>query len=178
MNKLLILDLDETVIHSTQEWIGHLPTFESERLGFVFVRPGLQAFLQSVRCEFSLAVWSAATESYVDAVTQMIFSDLPLLFAWSRTHCDAGSHANDAVLRKDLGRVRDFGFDLSRVLVVDDRPELFARHPDNLVAIRPFYGGNDDCELIHLASYLEQFLHCEDVRLIDKTSWRETVSRV
>lgn len=173
MTKLLILDLDETIIHSTREWIGRPPAFEGGEIGFLFVRPGLQPFLESVHRKYRVAVWSAATDDYVNAVRRLVLNDCPLAFAWSRAHCDLNSQDDGApVFVKNLDRVHAFGIALSSVVVVDDRPEALARHADNLVAIKPFYGDKNDDELSRLSGYLDRIGRCEDVRLIDKSSWR------
>lgn len=173
MTKLLILDLDETIIHSTREWIGYPPTFEDEMVGFLFVRPGLQRFVKSVMRNYRLAVWSSATEGYVSAVVERVLKDVPIEFSWSRTHCEL-AHMDDGtlVLVKNLDRVQDLGFQLSNVVVVDDRPEALGKHAANLVTVQPFYGGEDDDELSHLSSYLDRIYASDDLRLVEKSAWR------
>lgn len=174
---LLILDIDETIIHTTREWIGHAPTFVCEHAGFIHVRPGLQDFLESIRCSYSIAVWSAGTDSYVESVTSRVLADIPLVFSWTRSHCEVGSHAGEPLFVKDLDRVRDLGIDLAGALVVDDRPAALSKHPDNVIAIKPYFGGKNDNELHNLPQWLDQIKHCVDVRLIDKSAWRESVAQ-
>ena len=58
MTKLLILDLDETLVFSTTTPLGRPPdVVVGEYL--VYRRPGLEAFLQTVSKQFTLAVWTS-----------------------------------------------------------------------------------------------------------------------
>ncbi|MEO1172211.1 MAG: NIF family HAD-type phosphatase [Myxococcota bacterium] len=55
--KLLVLDLDETLIHASESSLGHSADFEVSRF-HVYRRPGLSEFLEQVGACFDLAVCS------------------------------------------------------------------------------------------------------------------------
>lgn len=56
---------------------------------------------------------------------------------------------------KDLKTIRRVGYELERVIVVDDTAKKHERNYGNLVRVRPFEGQLDDDELLYLATYLE-----------------------
>lgn len=173
MNNLLILDVDETILHSTTEWLGRRSDFAWEGMGFVYLRPGLSDFLSAVGAKYKLALWSAATEDYLINVVNCIFSDIDLAFSWCRNKCDIQEYPNgEPLFVKDLQSVIIEGYDLTNVVIVDDRPEGFPNNKDNLVQITPYYGGLDDHELEVLAKYLVGLSNSSDIRSASKEQWK------
>jgi RNA polymerase II subunit A small phosphatase-like protein len=65
------------------------------------------------------------------------------------------------------------GYDLARLLFVDDSPEKHTRKYGNLVPVAPFTGKQDDDELEVLTRYLKQLSTQPDVRRIEKRQWRK-----
>ena len=157
MNRLLILDLDETLIHTTREWIGYSPDFTCEGHGFIFIRPGFSEFIAEIRSYFDVAVWTAGTKDYLECVTSNLFRNVNLSFAWCRDHCVVDTYSNgDPLFLKELNKIERKGYNLRNVLAIDDRPEALKNYPDNLISIKPFYGDREDSELAELANYLKQ----------------------
>jgi RNA polymerase II subunit A small phosphatase-like protein len=68
---LLILDLDETLIHAAEQPLERPADW---RLGpySVYCRPYLAEFLAAVAQSFALAVWSSGTIDYVEAMVARI----------------------------------------------------------------------------------------------------------
>ena len=58
---LLILDLDETLIHATTTKLGDDFAFKLYQ-HYVYKRPGLDAFIAACAEKFDLAVWSSASD--------------------------------------------------------------------------------------------------------------------
>jgi RNA polymerase II subunit A small phosphatase-like protein len=86
-NILLILDLDETLIHATAERIRDDFDFQVYQY-YVYKRPGLAAFLERCAAHFTLAVWSSASDEYVQAVVKQILpAHLTPAFVWGRSRC-------------------------------------------------------------------------------------------
>ena len=84
---LLILDLDETLIHATEEPLGHDHDFAVGPY-VVYRRPHLAEFLAACSTCFRLAVWSSASDDYVrDVVGRIVPSEIRLAFAWGRSRC-------------------------------------------------------------------------------------------
>lgn len=171
---LLVLDLDETLIHATESPLA----FEHEHEVppyFLYVRPGLQEFLLCVSGLFRLAVWTSSSPAYANAVCPLVFPEADSLeFVWASDRCTpTRNFTNDSWCHaKPLKKLKRRGYDLARVLVVDDSPEKHTRNYGNLVQVSPFMGDPRDDELLHLAAYLTQLAPLADVRGIEKRQWR------
>lgn len=180
---LLVLDLDETLIHACQTPLNRPPNFSA--FGYhVYVRPGLDAFLATVTRNFDLAVWSSASDDYVDAVVDAIFPDRSLLrFVWGRSRAtlrratpydlDCADPWDHMEYLKPLKKVRRRGWPLQRILIVDDTPAKCVRNYGNAVHPREYFGEDDDVELALLERYLVSISTESDVRRIEKRHWRE-----
>ena len=171
---LLILDLDETLIHALGRTLAHDPDFMVGPY-HVYRRPNLAEFLNSCAGHYRLAVWSSGGSEYFEGIVANVFKqhDAPQ-FVWSRHRCTTrlDAETRDEVHLKDLKKVKRLGFDLDRVLIVEDEPNKVARHYGNAVFVRPFFGEPDDDELHHLASYLTSIHAVPDFRRIEKRNWR------
>jgi len=73
-----------------------------------------------------------------------------------------------------LKKVRRAGFELERVLVVDDSPEKLERNYGNIVVVSEFIGDPADRELLELADYLSELADEGDFRRIEKRAWRKS----
>lgn len=84
---LFILDLDETLIHATATMLREDYDFQVFQY-FVYKRPGLADFLRRVAPHFQLAVWSSASDDYVQEVVRRIMPPgISLAFVWGRSRC-------------------------------------------------------------------------------------------
>ena len=171
---LLILDLDETLIHSTERPLDREPAI---RVGpfFVYARPWLEEFLSRCGALFQTAVWSSAGADYAGAVVASIFpSETPQAFVWSREQCvqQYDPERGEIQFLKDLKKVKRKGFDLRRVLIVEDSPHKVRRSYGNAIYVKPFLGDPNDDELPLLSPYLATLSDIPDVRLIEKRGWR------
>src|SRR5688572_23717435 len=132
---LLVLDLDETLIHASESRLSQAADYELPPY-FIYRRPGLAEFLSAVSPAFRLAVWTSSSPAYARAVCPLIFPDLQRLeFVWARDRCtptrafDTDSWCD----AKPLKKLKRRGYDLDRVVVVDDSPEKHTRNYGNLV---------------------------------------------
>ncbi|MFQ5540433.1 MAG: NIF family HAD-type phosphatase [Candidatus Binatia bacterium] len=177
-SKLLILDLDETLIYASEQPLPIAPDFAVG--GYhVYTRPHLARFLERCTAHFELAVWTSSTADYARAVLAHIKPpDVHFSFVWARDRCTRKRdlERQTYVWIKDLKKVKKQGYALEQVIVVDDSPEKLARHYGNLVCVRPFTGDAGDEELMHLADYLLQLAGVENVRRVEKRGWRTHVS--
>jgi TFIIF-interacting CTD phosphatase-like protein len=173
---LLLLDLDETLIHSSTKTLPGLEEIASFADGKVYARPHLAAFLRTVAPLYSLGIWTAAGSSYASVVASAIFSEPDnLALVWSRAKCTSSYDPENGELRhlKDLKKIKRAGFDLGRTLLVDDIPANVRRHYGNHVRISPFTGDPHDSALLNLAKALSapDLLVQLDFRRIEKRSW-------
>jgi carboxy-terminal domain RNA polymerase II polypeptide A small phosphatase len=85
--KLLILDLDETLIHATTKKLSREPDFMVFDY-FIYKRPHLDWFLLECHATYKLAIWSSASDEYVQEVVKRIVpDDISLEFVWGRSRC-------------------------------------------------------------------------------------------
>jgi RNA polymerase II subunit A small phosphatase-like protein len=177
--KLIVLDLDETLVYATSE---RLSTPEAFTVGpyYAYLRPHLRPFLEFCIARFDTAVWTSSSADYANAVATHLFGSIErLTFLWSRSRCTL-RHDRDRDEQywiKDLKKVRRIGYALGRVIVVDDTAKKHERNYGNLVTVSPFEGRLDDEELPHLARYLEWLADVDDVRVVEKRWWRHPQAR-
>lgn len=176
---LLILDLDETLIHASTERLARVPDF---RVGpyYVYRRPFLSEFLAVCSEAYRLAVWSSASSDYVSAVTgHVVPNDIELAFVWA---CDRCTRRFDPELQeefflKNLKKLKRLGYDLDRVLIVEDEPRKVQSHYGNAIYVRPYVGSDTDSDLKLLAEYLPTISPVTNVRGIEKRNWRSQIGR-
>lgn len=170
MRKLLILDLDETLIHGCPGATGE--DFLAAGIP-VFIRPGALPFLEKMAKVFTLAVWTSASSDYAADIVARLFPATPE-FLWSRERCVRWFNPEKCVTEfiKDLKKIRRLGWSLTDIIVVDDSPEKLARNYGNLVRVPAFTGGSDDI-LEPLAAFLLDLANVPDVRKIEKRGWLE-----
>ncbi len=171
---LLILDLDETLVHSTERPLARHADFILGELR-VHRRSFLGEFVDAALSWFDVAVWSSGSAAYVHAVVERIFpSSTGLRFVWSRERCtrrlDADSQ--EYYWAKNLDKGRRAGFPLSRVIAIDDSAEAFASHYGNHIGIQPYTGQEGDTDLQRVLPFLDWLRTVENVRAVDKRRWR------
>jgi RNA polymerase II subunit A small phosphatase-like protein len=171
MKKLLILDVDETLIHTTREWRPTPAQFHYESVGDVYLRPHWQEFVDIVRPYYELALWTAASADYLEAIKKHLFSDVDFAFTWSCQHCRRAQYADNSPLFIKSLKALEAWYLLKNVVVADDRAEALTDNPENLVLMPPFYGNHKDDVLLQLARYLQVLSVEPDIRCIDKTHW-------
>lgn len=159
LRKLLIFDLDETLVHATdRRLLEPEPSFEHAPY-FVYQRPFVQELLTATRHFYDFAVWSSSSKEYVDAVVKQVFGEqFPLAFAWAVERCVQRVHpqSNSYVYIKDLRKVQGQGYSVDRITILDDSPEKIVRQPKNHLQIKPYFGQANDRELLAITEILIQ----------------------
>ena len=168
--KLLVFDLDETLIHGCPGAAG--ADFSAAGIP-VFIRPGAKEFLRKMEDFYDFAVWTSASSDYAAEIVRQLFPHPPR-FVWCRERCVRrfNPETQEVDFVKDLKKLRRLGWDLAQVLVVDDSPEKLARNYGNLVRVSTFTGGKDGV-LAPLADFLVTLSKEPDVRRIEKRGWLE-----
>ena len=165
--KTLVLDLDETLVHSSFQGIADpdfvLPVEVNGVVYSVFVlkRPGVSEFIEQTALNFELVVFTASLSAYANAVIDQLDPDHHITHRLFREHCI--QQADGYV--KDLSRL---GRDLQSVILIDVRNKQNSSlsgtlNPDNLILIKSFVEGKDD-ELEQLYPLLQELIDAEDVR--------------
>lgn len=169
----MILDIDETLIHSTKHSLGIDYNFRISRF-YVYCRPGLKEFISFALNNFQVAIWSSASPNYVEVVVNNIFPDpSKLKFYWASNRCTIRRdwEYQEYYDIKDLKKVRRIGYNKERILIVDDTPSKSERNYGNAIYIQPFCGNPNDQYLYMLIEYLKTIKDIENVREIDKRVW-------
>ena len=172
--KLLILDLDETLIYATEKPLERRADFQTE-LYYVYKRPHVTEFLEFCREHFSVAVWTTAGAAFAEEVVEKVFpSGYPLEFLWSRERCTKVYDADELehYLVKDLAKLKRKGYRLESTLIVDDTPRKLERHYGNLIGVTEWLGDANDSELLILTEYLLELKEVSNVRNVEKRGWQ------
>jgi carboxy-terminal domain RNA polymerase II polypeptide A small phosphatase len=113
-------------------------------------------------------------EYAIEIISRIIPNPAVLKFVWARERCtwrydsDIGEHVH----AKRMYKVRRLGYDLDRVLVIDDSPEKWRDAYGNLLRVQPFWGTPDD-ELRRLELYVSKLRDDQNIRRLDKRRWFE-----
>jgi RNA polymerase II subunit A small phosphatase-like protein len=170
---LLLWDIDETLWHADYDlenadfcvleniWAKLRPS-ANEVLRWSFRQPGMD-----------VGFWTAGTSDYAEAFCKKMLlpeENPALLFARNRCTLVRSLETFTEEYVKDLKKVRRMGYDLDRVLMVDNSPRVLVRNYGNLVPIPSFYGNPEDRILQKLPQFLEEWFN-GPVRTIDKRGW-------
>lgn len=172
--KLLVLDLDESLIHATEQPLETPHHFDCGPY-MVYKRPHVTEFLSSISEHFELGVWTSSTADYATCITDNLFTGVAdLSFIMSRNDCVRRFDPDTLGFNylKDLKKLKRRGYALEHIVVVDDSPEKLSRNYGNLVRVNPFFGDAGDEELVLLEKYLIKLKDIENVRAVEKRNWR------
>jgi TFIIF-interacting CTD phosphatase-like protein len=120
-------------------------------------------------------VWSAASNDYVENIVKTITpANIEWFLVWGKSRCTMKRDYNldTYYFEKKLEKVKNRGFRLEEMIIVDDSPEKSRSNYGNAVYIAPFEGDREDEELKYLYDYLLQLKEVENVRTIEKRGWR------
>jgi TFIIF-interacting CTD phosphatase-like protein len=191
-NKLLILDLDETLIHASttrldcshSDSFAELPNFLVYGY-YIYKRPNLDRFIATCLEWFDVAVWTSSGSEYAAEIVSAIFPNPQALkFMWTRDRCSILSNYNYDFIdghypqyytRKPLWKVKRRGYSLESIIAIDDTPKKWEQSYGNLIAVKPFQGDRFDRELEHLLIYLDTLRSVKNIRSIEKRWWRDRI---
>eukprot|EP00762_Andalucia_godoyi_P006812 ANDGO_00892.mRNA.1 CTD nuclear envelope phosphatase 1 homolog len=168
--KILFLDLDETLIHSsinpessTKAHYKFTVTLDGTLCDFyVFERPFVDAFLQQLSFWYELWIFTASLPEYANPVIDRLDRKRLISKRLFRQQCTlrGETFVKDIKLytpRRDL--------DLSRAVLLDNSPHAGMVCEDNLVPCISFYGDYDE-ELLDLIPFFHALWYVQDVRSV------------
>ncbi len=177
--KLLVLDLDETLVFASEEKLDRAPDFEIG--GYhIYKRPYLDRFLEFCFERFRVGVWSQSSPDYACGVVERIMASHDRLeFVWGGDRCTfvTNPYMRQYYWVKDLKKLYRRGYRKEEIIFVDDTPRKLERSYGNLVRVHPFEGDPSDDELLVLMPYLEKLDAEENIRTVEKRGWRGRDSR-
>jgi CTD small phosphatase-like protein 2 len=162
--KTLVLDLDETLVHSTLDGYCRPDfTFPVEvgsmrHMVGVRQRPHLHTFLERVARLYEVVVFTASQRVYAEQLLNVVDPGRRLVrHRVYRESCVLweGNYLKDLTV---LGR------DLAHTIIVDNSPQAFGFQLDNGIPIESWFDDDGDEELLKLIPFLEKVVHAEDVR--------------
>lgn len=160
--KCLVLDLDETLVHSSFTPImdpDFKITIELEgRSHQVYVRkrPYVDEFLAEVAKKFEIVIFTASLSKYADPLLDILD---PAGVVQSRLFReDCVQHYGNFV--KDLTHL---GRGLANTIIVDNSPFSYMFQPDNAVPIGSWFDDRSDRQLEALLPFLDELADAEDV---------------
>ena len=172
--RIVIFDLDETLIHATKERLSGKEDFCFQGY-YIYKRPKVDDFLNECSKLCSIAIWSSAEDDYVKSVSQKLLSkNIYFDFIWGRSECwmkivkkedqETGLNNKEYQFIKPLEKVRRKGYKMSNLLIVDDSTYKVKDNPKNYFIINPFLGNTDDEELETLLDFIKKKISEGDFR--------------
>ncbi len=177
---LLILDIDETLIHTEMEpkkyninesdYNFDFKFEDKEDFFFTKKRPYLDQFIKYAFDNFEVAIWTSATKPYAESILDNIGIEIKnLKLFYTRENCTL--KYQDGIFIKNLQKLRKKKINLSNVLIVDDNINSAVNNYSNLIPIKAFKQDDNDTELLKLISYLEKIKDEPNYRTIEKRGW-------
>ncbi|KAG8821325.1 Nuclear envelope morphology protein 1 [Serendipita sp. 401] len=190
MQKTLVLDLDETLIHSTSKPLrahsgGGLFSMGGFGFGFgekrgrvaghmvevvlggrctlyhVYKRPFVDYFLRKVSSWYTLVIFTASMQEYADPVIDWLDAGRGILSR--RLFRESCTQLPNGSYTKDLSLIDP---DLSRVCLIDNSPVSYNVNPANGIPIEGWISDPSDEALLHLLPVLDSLRFATDVRRI------------
>ena len=161
--KTLILDLDETLVHS-----GFTPfekndivlnvDFEGVMYNiYVLVRPEAELFIKTVAKFFELVIFTASISKYASPLLDILDKEKNIKYRLYRDQCTF----INGIYIKDLKRCNR---SLKDLIIVDNSPIAYTFDSDNGLPIKTWIEDREDRELMKLVPILEFLSKTKDVR--------------
>ncbi|KAF7722931.1 hypothetical protein EC973_002563 [Apophysomyces ossiformis] len=163
--KCLVLDLDETLVHSSFKSIPNadfvVPVEIDNQFHDVYVlkRPGVDEFMRKMGERYEIVVFTASVSKYADPVLDMLDIHKVVKHRLFRESCY--NHRGNYV--KDLSQL---GRDLTATLILDNSPASYIFHTANAVPVSTWFNDPHDTELMDLVAFLEDLTAVDDVTMV------------
>uniref|UniRef100_A0A915IR08 protein-serine/threonine phosphatase n=1 Tax=Romanomermis culicivorax TaxID=13658 RepID=A0A915IR08_ROMCU len=166
--KCLIVDLDETLVHSSFQVIDNpdfvIPVEIDNIIHQIYVRkrPHVDEFLRKIDDLFECVLFTASLGKYAEPVADIIDKKRVFKHRLMRDACVL--HKGNYI--KDLTRL---GRCVESTIIVDNSPVSYAFHPDNALPIQSWYDDADDTQLLDLLPLLHDLSQAKDIYPILKS---------
>lgn len=167
----LVLDLDETLIHTAQ-----ITTYFSKKLAavtdfhfqinrqyyWVQKRPGLELFLNFVFRHFQVGIWTAAEKEYAKEICRNILTIEQLhktKFIYSRNFCHLDTERMPPMFTKPLDKIYQLfpEYNPMNTIMIDNSVNVMRFNPQNGINVPDFTGDHDDYILYKLRNLIIQY---------------------
>ncbi|KAK6539414.1 hypothetical protein TWF694_009639 [Orbilia ellipsospora] len=166
--KCLVLDLDETLVHSSFRQLLQQPDFTipveiegSYHNIYVIKRPGVDQFMKRVGELYEVVVFTASVSKYGDPLLDQLDIHSVVHHRLFRDSCY--NHQGNYV--KDLSQL---GRDLKDTIIIDNSPTSYIFHPQHALPVSSWFSDAHDNELLDLIPVLEDLATTQvrDVSLV------------
>lgn len=152
--KCLILDLDETLVHSSFKYLKSadfvLPVDIDDQIHNVYVikRPGVDEFLERVGKLYEVVVFTASVSRYGDPLLDILDKNKTIHHRLFREAC----YNYEGNYIKNLSQI---GRQLSDIIILDNSPASYIFHPQHAIPISSWFSDTHDNELLDIIPILE-----------------------
>ncbi|KJH44454.1 Dullard-like phosphatase domain protein [Dictyocaulus viviparus] len=160
--KCLIIDLDETLVHSSFKPVKNpdfvIPVEIDGVVHQVYVlkRPYVDEFLARIGDRYECVLFTASLAKYADPVADLLDKRGVFRSRLFREACVY--HKGNYV--KDLAKL---GRDLHKVLIIDNSPASYAFHPENAIPVPTWWDDPSDVELLDILPLLDRLEKVESI---------------
>ena len=167
--KTLVLDLDETLVHSSTEKpfpnqkniILNLKIKNKPYKIYAILRPYLDFFLKEMSVYYNLYIFTASLSQYSTALLNILDKNRLIIRSFNREHCQY----KFGLYFKDLSI---FNIDYKNIIIIDNNPVSYALNKSNGIPIQTWIDDPHDKELIKLIPLLKYLSKVDDVRIMLK----------
>lgn len=152
--KCLVLDLDETLVHSSFRFIKRadfvIPVQIEDQVHNVYVikRPGVDEFLRRMGELYEVVVFTASVSKYGDPLLDQLDVHNSVVHRLFRESCY--NHNGNFV--KNLAVL---GRPLKDTIIIDNSPSSYIFHPQHAVPVSSWFFDAHDNELLDMIPFLE-----------------------
>lgn len=160
--KCLVLDLDETLVHSSFKPIpdpDFVLTIDLDGVHhsvYVRKRPYVDYFLRCAAQRFELVIFTASLSKYADPLLDILDPERLIVARLFRESCV--QHFGNYV--KDLTHL---GRPLQHTCIVDNSPFSYLFQPTHAIACSSWFNDRADRQLLEMLPFLVQLSECDDV---------------
>ena len=161
--KTLILDLDETLVHSSftpfekNDLVLNVDFDEIMYNIYVLVRPGAKNFIKNMSKYFEVVIFTASLSNYASPLLDILDNEHNIKYRLYREHCTF----LNGIYIKDLKRLNR---NIKDLIIVDNSPLAYAFNSENGLPIKTWYEDPNDVELNKISKLLEFLSKIKDVR--------------
>lgn len=160
--KTLVLDLDETLVHTSFKYIAdadfeiNINLDSAIHRAYVRKRPGVDEFLLEVAKKWEVVIFTASLNKYADPLLDILDTERVVEARLFRESCVAhyGSYVKDLTM---LGR------HMKNSVIIDNSAMSYMFQPTHAIPIITWFNDNSDTQLFDLLPFLDKLADCEDV---------------
>ena len=161
--KTLILDLDETLVHSNFDPFPRNDIILNINFDgyfykiYVLVRPGAEEFIKTISNYYELVIFTASLSTYASPLLDILDKERNIQYRLYREKC---TFLNGTYVKQ----LKKIGRNLKDIVIVDNSPLAYSFDTDNGLPISSWYEDKNDKELYDIIPILKFLSQKKDVR--------------